>query len=100
MVAALDRAEKDLAEYAGGRHEARARAAAEVRLLKNLIALAGGRKMYAESWGDSSLNELNRAIFTASYQYEAALLVPGNRSDFENGRRNHDAARNLLRSIR
>ena len=99
MVAALDRAEQYLVAMFDGESGARLRALSEVRLLKRMMTMAGGRKMWHESWDDDSLNDLNRAIFTASYQYEAAALAPDNHRDFENGRRNHAEAARILRSL-
>jgi hypothetical protein len=99
MVAALDSTEQHLVALFNGEKGARSKAWREVRLLKKMIALAGGRKMFGESWDDESLNRLNRAIANACWQYEAATLAPGNRTDFENGRRNHAEATRILREL-
>ena len=100
MVAALDRTEQHLVAVFNGEEDERLEAMREVRFLRKMIALAGGRKMFSESWDDESLNRLNRAIANACWQYEVATLVSGNHSDFENGRRNHAEAARILRELR
>lgn len=99
MVAALDRTEQHLLAVFNGEEGDRSKALREVRLLSKMIALAGGRKMFSESWDDESLNRLNRAIANACWQYEAATLAPGNHVDFEKGRRNHAEAAQILRGL-
>lgn len=99
MVAALDRTEQYLVAVFNGEEGERSKALREVRLLSKMINSAGGRKMFSESWDDESLNRLNRAIANACWQYEAAALAPGNHRDFEQGRRNHAEAAQILRGL-
>ena len=97
IMAALDQAERGLdAHYNRNDKDGRRQARSALRQAETLLRKAGGHQKMLAGWADEPLNDLNVDLWNAYFSYDAAVMVPNNPTDFNNGRRSHGSARNSL----